>query len=216
MVVHRILLLGFEVSKLWMIHAYSLISSIWRRLNPMLIIELALQFFQRLNRSCEWVCLVTLYQRMLLIVVSNLQHIFWRHTNPTTLSKRVRLSVTSPGIHNIRRFYFELVIGLWLIEISLAMHFIAAFLLVSMAFNRGKILQAAVVEVKPWYYRVVEGSDPAQALSLRMIWSSNRVSHKVIYLERGGKFAITCTGMLLDHLIIWNLLVHLVLGSLSI
>jgi hypothetical protein len=49
-----------------------------------------------------------------------------------------------------------------------------------------------------------------------MIWSSYRVAYKVIYLERGGKFTIACTRMLLDHLIVGNLLVHLVLGSLNI
>jgi hypothetical protein len=43
-----------------------------------------------------------------------------------------------------------------------------------------------------------------------------RISHKVIYLERGRELAVTCAGMLLYHLVVWNLLIHLVLRSLNV
>ena len=215
MVVHRILLLDLEVPKLRMIHPNSLVG-IGRRLNAMLIVKLALQLLQRLDRSSQRVGLVILYQRVLLVVVPDLQHVFGWYTDSCSLSKWVRLPVTSSAIHNIGGFYFKLVVSLWLIKISLNRHLIAPFLLVSMTFKWGKVLKTAIVKVKPWYHRVVESGDPTKALSLGVIRDCYRVTHQVIYLERGRKLAITCTSMLLDHLIVWNLLIHLVLGSLNI
>jgi len=93
--------------------------------------------------------LITLYQGLLLIVVPNLEHIFLGYTDPrtTTFSKRIRISVISPTIHNVRGFDFEFAVSLGLIEISLGSNLIAPLLLVSMTFERGQILKAAVIEV---------------------------------------------------------------------